>query len=378
MESISLYHPKLIEIEYIKSIRNGSFSDSDKTHFCFENINFKTKIVLLIYLESSNIYIDMIHKDIIDDLNYLGCEELIEKILLLDQKLLFKNGLISKSIFIYNQLKKYDFKCYFSDTLSFFELLKTDNIKFICNKIRISNNVSKSANSINCCGLLARFSNVNKLCSDIFKMIIKNFQEKVIFKPYIYNPILHAFTTFNDMISIELFKIFIDILNSNKEVNLKTYFVHYFNRLCENSYKSSKSLDMIKIMLDSEKMPVLIKKKHHYIISSSQMYDNIIGTSELYDILYDHPKTKYLFLNEKLYSSPVSDQKIEKMDKIDSDEDDSDEDDEDDSDEDEKDYDEYDDVDKYITPVITKSTKNGKYVKKLSKKRRSCIKKTAV
>ena len=107
MLSINIKTNKLTEIPYIKALKNGGYSDSDKTCFELENISIKTKLLILSYLELDEIIFNYLDKKTMEELNFLGYDELINKISSFDKFLLIKINVLTKEDIILNYYEKY-------------------------------------------------------------------------------------------------------------------------------------------------------------------------------------------------------------------------------------------------------------------------------
>jgi hypothetical protein len=82
------------EIKYFKSLKNDLFIENKKNDFNLENINYETFMLIIYYQDTKTIDQTLLSSNIINDLIFLGYEELIEKITNLNEKILLKYNLI--------------------------------------------------------------------------------------------------------------------------------------------------------------------------------------------------------------------------------------------------------------------------------------------
>ena len=79
MFSIKISSDKLKEIPYINKLSSNS-DISNKICFDFDNISVNTKLLILSYLETGEIIKTFLNDKTIDELKFLGYDELIDKI----------------------------------------------------------------------------------------------------------------------------------------------------------------------------------------------------------------------------------------------------------------------------------------------------------
>ena len=124
------------QLNYIRSFRSNYYIDSNKKEFELFNINYKTILIIIKYIKMNQIETLLLHENILDDLNFLGYEELHQKISKLDNKILEEYNILLKDYEIksdnillneqiMNEIKKNPKKLLFSSNYGFLEFLKT-------------------------------------------------------------------------------------------------------------------------------------------------------------------------------------------------------------------------------------------------------------
>ena len=129
------------QLDYIRSFRSNYYIDSNKKEFELFNINYKTILILIKYIKMNQIETLLLHENILHDLNFLGYEELHQKISKLDNKILQEYNILLKNYEIksnnillkeqiMNEIKKNPNKLLFSSNYGFLEFLKTGNLEY--------------------------------------------------------------------------------------------------------------------------------------------------------------------------------------------------------------------------------------------------------
>ena len=119
------------EIKYFKSLKNDLFIENKKKYFNLENINYETFMLIIYYQDTKTIDQTLLSSNIINDLIFLGYEELIEKITNLNEKILLKYNLITKKEIIEQILKDNKNDLIFDNYISFEQFIKTGDTQFL-------------------------------------------------------------------------------------------------------------------------------------------------------------------------------------------------------------------------------------------------------
>ena len=119
------------EIKYFKSLKNDLFIENKKNDFNLENINYETFMLIIYYQDTKTIDQTLLSSNIINDLLFLGYEELIEKITNLNEKILLKYNLITKKEIIEQILKDNKNDLIFDNYISFEQFIKTGDTQFL-------------------------------------------------------------------------------------------------------------------------------------------------------------------------------------------------------------------------------------------------------
>ena len=121
MFSIKISSDKLKDIPYINKLSSNS-DISNKICFDFDNISTNTKLLILSYLETSEIIKTFLNDKTIDELKFLGYDELINKI---NKTKDTKDTFISKKDKILGFYEKYKNKLVFTETENYQKFIET-------------------------------------------------------------------------------------------------------------------------------------------------------------------------------------------------------------------------------------------------------------
>lgn len=286
MTSISVSHPKLDELDFIKSLKSKDFEfkDSDKKHFDFDDINVKTKILLLAFFTNDKLYENFLHSKVIEDLNYLGHEELIEKIYELPLKKLLGLGIIDKTEYFVRLIIKNKNRIFFKNDQNFFNFLKT------CDDMFMTKNSDIGFSFLH---LLVRYSSIKNIYNIVEKVILE-YQSEIdidqVDPKSGYTLLGYACEYSNTFSSIDIVKL---ILSHPKIIiNAKNKGMSSLTLACKYSNLSS-SVETIKLLLENENINVNIKDyKGMTALDHINANEEYLSSTEAKEVLLSHPKLK--------------------------------------------------------------------------------------
>ena len=135
MIKITLEHKDFNKIHYYKSIFNNEFREKNKI-IDMTNIHPNTNAIIYTYLQTGKINKDLLHKDILSDIDYLGCKEIEDEIKYEIEELSYEDiiylGLDTKDNIIHTVMKENMNGLIFADIETFEKYMKLpDNVYLI-------------------------------------------------------------------------------------------------------------------------------------------------------------------------------------------------------------------------------------------------------
>ena len=125
MTTISITHPKLIQLHYFEALAREKYSDSSTTHFVLDYISSNTKVLIYTFMETGNINVELLHHKSIEEINYLGYDELVKSILLLPSLTLIKYKILTKQKVILDTMMQHPNELIFASELDFKRYMDT-------------------------------------------------------------------------------------------------------------------------------------------------------------------------------------------------------------------------------------------------------------
>jgi hypothetical protein len=161
---MSTSQPKLFINEALLRWK-GSNSDSIcKDILNYPNVSYETKLMILNYLQTGEIFNELLNINTLSELDYLSCDELIEKILAIDKKILAKKKVISHEDIMMHYAIQNQNKLVFDSYDTYRKFTKTYDEKLILEKdgnIGFIHGFSKFSRNNNLLSLLLENSEIN-------------------------------------------------------------------------------------------------------------------------------------------------------------------------------------------------------------------------
>tara|TARA_Y100000780_G_C13680615_1_gene415909 strand:+ start:109 stop:1752 length:1644 start_codon:yes stop_codon:yes gene_type:complete len=132
--NLIIKNKNLLKLDYFKTISKGDFKEDINDIINVDAIDYKSLMLVMIYLDTNVVIKDYLHPNILNDINYLGFDELIEKIKNLPCSYLVEKGLVDINYAIKDLMFQYKDRLVFKDFDIFNKFLEGADEENICKK----------------------------------------------------------------------------------------------------------------------------------------------------------------------------------------------------------------------------------------------------
>jgi len=131
MLNVGFSHPQLSNIDYFRGLSNIEFSDNSSEYLTVKDINYKSIIIALTFLDTGEIFLPYLHKDILADIEYLGVPLLESSIEKLPIHHLISYNVVTLDDVIKNYIRENLNKLVFTYYTNFNKFMETGNTDYI-------------------------------------------------------------------------------------------------------------------------------------------------------------------------------------------------------------------------------------------------------